>query len=115
MTYVNEYLLRRNLLILPRIEGDKLTLHLAEGRLIPNCYGILEPQKEAPLGIPTLALIPGLAFDTDGNRIGYGKGFYDRLLPQLDAYKIGIAYEEQLYNKISTEAHDYPVDRVLTF
>ena len=115
MSYVNEYLLRKNLLILPRIEGNELSLHLSDGKLFRNCYGILEPAREAPLAMPKLALVPGLAFDSKNNRIGYGKGFYDRLLAKISVYSIGIAYEEQLYNSLDVASHDFPVNEVLTF
>ncbi len=115
MSYVNEYLLRKNLLILPRIEGDELSLHLADGKLVRNRYGILEPSRHAPIAIPRLALVPGLAFDSANNRVGYGKGFYDRLLAKISVYSIGIAYEEQLYSSLDVESHDFPVNEVLIF
>ena len=115
MTYVNEYLLRKNLLILPRMENNLLILHQAGGPLIRNKLGVWEPEKSAPQAKPQLGLIPGLAFDDEGNRIGYGKGYYDRLLPTLEIPTIGIAFEEQLYANLVVHSHDYKLDRVITF
>ena len=61
-----------------------------------------------------LAVIPGVAFDKDGNRMGRGKGYYDRLLPKLgNTYKIGICLPFQLVEKIPTDEHDVRMDEVL--
>ena len=64
-----------------------------------------------------LAIIPGMAFDKEGNRLGRGKGYYDRLLQQLrdcTIYKIGICFDFQFLDHIPTEPHDIPVDEVIT-
>jgi 5-formyltetrahydrofolate cyclo-ligase len=58
--------------------------------------------------------VPAVAFDKDGNRLGRGKGFYDRLLNHTKAVKIGVAYDFQLVDEIPVEPHDIPVDRVIT-
>ncbi|MCH9611025.1 MAG: hypothetical protein S4CHLAM81_03370 [Chlamydiales bacterium] len=115
MTYVNEYLLRKGLLILPRVVGNKLALHRPTKKLLVGSFGILEPQSDEPLAVPQLGLIPGLGFDRRGNRIGYGGGYYDRLLPTLDIMTIGVGFEEQLMEGIVPKEHDYQLDQISLF
>ena len=62
-----------------------------------------------------LLILPGIAFDLHGNRIGYGKGYYDRFLYSRKAKHImGLAYEIQICNDIPTNQHDIPVDTIIT-
>jgi 5-formyltetrahydrofolate cyclo-ligase len=63
-----------------------------------------------------LVLVPGLAFDLTGNRLGFGKGYYDRVLPQLKktTLTIGLGYSFQIVEKIPTESHDFPLKAVLS-
>jgi 5-formyltetrahydrofolate cyclo-ligase len=79
-------------------------------------FGILEP-KTGKLVDPAeidFAIIPGVAFDKKGNRLGRGKGFYDRTLHKLTrAIKVGIAYEFQLIDSVPVSEHDIPVDKVI--
>ena len=86
----------------------------------PGLLGIPEPSSErlrpvAPEEID-LVLVPGIAFDCEGHRIGYGKGYYDRFLPRLrkDAVVIGLAFACQVVDKIEAEEHDYPVSWLVT-
>ena len=79
-------------------------------------YGILQPR-----GLDTidpqkidLAIVPGVVFSTDGVRLGYGKGVYDRLLKESGAIEIGLAYEFQIVNKLPKEKHDLLMDFVIT-
>lgn len=110
---------KKKLFILPRINGDKLDLHeisdlqhTAKGK-----FSILEPKKTlrkiSPQAID-LVLIPGVVFSNDGHRIGYGKGFYDRLLKKTSCPKIGIAYHFQIVKNIPGEPHDVPMDIIVT-
>jgi 5-formyltetrahydrofolate cyclo-ligase len=86
--------------------------------LVKNGFGILEPRKEAePADIRKidLILVPGVAFDRLGNRLGHGKGFYDRFLESCNnAYTIGIAYDFQVFNNIPCELHDKKMDAITT-
>jgi 5-formyltetrahydrofolate cyclo-ligase len=81
-------------------------------------YSILEPKKERTKEISTdkidLAIVPGIAFDLNGNRIGYGKGYYDRLLKNIKAPIIGLAYEFQIIKKIPIDDYDKQVDIIIT-
>ena len=84
-----------------------------------NCYGISQPEKttaqfEDPSKID-LFIVPGLAFDRKGNRIGFGKGYYDDLLLKApDAQKIALAYDFQILDEIVAERHDIKMDILVT-
>jgi 5-formyltetrahydrofolate cyclo-ligase len=60
-----------------------------------------------------LALIPGMAFDRAGHRLGRGKGYYDRLLPRLKAQLLGICFPFQLLDEVPAESHDIPVGEII--
>lgn len=87
--------------------------------LVEGTFGILEPREELR-GVdgepePDLILVPGVAFDERGGRVGRGKGFYDRFLEGRDAVKVGIAFEAQiLRKKLPLEAHDQLLDGLVT-
>jgi 5-formyltetrahydrofolate cyclo-ligase len=88
-----------------------LTLHDFSSATQKNRFGILEPPPDAPTFAPELvdvALIPGLAFTKGGGRLGYGGGFYDRLLPQLrpDCLLVGITHSSLLLPALPLEPHD---------
>ena len=86
--------------------------------LYVNKYGILEPKKQNITFKPDIILVPLAAFDRNLNRIGYGKGYYDRALKQLSANKkiltIGIAFSFQEASIIPTNQYDYNLDCILT-
>lgn len=106
--------------VLPRMKGTTLQLHAIKNLTHTsknNRYKIPEPIASTPKISPQkidLVLAPGLAFDQSGNRIGYGKGYYDRLLAKIDAPKIGIAYQFQIVNNIPGQAHDIPMDIIVS-
>jgi len=82
-------------------------------------YGILEPRKEhvkeVSLDVIDLIIIPGVAFDERGYRIGHGMGYYDGLLVNsTKAIHIGLAFEFQLVDEIPVEEHDMKVDKIVT-
>lgn len=106
--------------LLPVVKGDELELHFYEGEssLREGAFGIMEPT--GPLFAPEnygeieLAIIPGMAFDTAGHRLGRGKGYYDRLLPQLKTAELkGICFPFQLLDEVPAEVHDIPVHEVV--
>ncbi len=86
--------------------------------LVPAPFGLLEPAEGSwdpvPPGAFDLVIVPGLAFDHRGNRIGFGGGFYDRFLSGLDAARVGVAYEFQLGETLPTEPHDVGLDWLVT-
>ena len=85
--------------------------------IVAGKFGVREPAAscaEIPLAKLDLALVPGVAFDLEGNRMGRGRGFYDRLLEKVDGVKCGIAYDFQLQEKIPAEPHDRKVNFIVT-
>jgi 5-formyltetrahydrofolate cyclo-ligase len=87
--------------------------------LLPGAYNILEPRQECVNEISLesidLMIIPGVAFDCHGNRVGHGMGYYDRLLQKkMKAYFIGLAFELQIVESISPESHDVKVEKIVT-
>jgi len=102
---------------LPRVNGvnldilpyDRTSLHL-------GAFQIEEPDGDDTVDVSEIELIvvPGVAYDPEGNRVGRGKGYYDRLLSSTHATKIGIAYDFQVVDSIDAEPHDVRVDVVIT-
>jgi 5-formyltetrahydrofolate cyclo-ligase len=90
-----------------------------EGALLPGKFGLSQPAENSPALAPSLidaAIVPGVAFDRRGMRLGYGGGYYDRLLPRLrpDCLRIGLAFDEQLLAEIPAEPHDARIDIIVT-
>lgn len=84
-----------------------------------SSYGILEPKDESQLISPLdidLLIMPGVAFDKNNGRIGYGGGFYDRYLKRIDpgAHKIALAYDFQIFDEIPMDEFDERVDFIIT-
>ncbi|MCG3150553.1 MAG: putative protein YqgN [Verrucomicrobiae bacterium] len=81
--------------------------------LVAGQYGILEPKSIIP-AIPDAWLVPGLAFDRHGNRLGRGKGYYDAMLRAAGGVKIGLAHDFQVVAELPVEQHDVRLDFVVT-
>jgi 5-formyltetrahydrofolate cyclo-ligase len=122
---INQLIVEQNKLVLPRIQGDSLRLfHVRDlkAELKQNSWGVFEPDPQickeiAPSEI-SLALIPGLAFDKAHQRLGYGKGYYDRLLPQfLKTTSIdGLGFLEQFVTAFLPKTPlDKPLQKVRLF
>lgn len=102
---------------LPRVNGVNLELlPYDETKLEIGSFYIEEPTGNDlhPIEEIELIIVPGVAFDSQGRRLGRGKGFYDRLLKSSKATKIGIGYEFQLVDQLPSEPHDIPMDIVIT-
>ena len=102
----------------PKCYGDEMRFILMDDlSKVENGYaGIPEPIADGPVaGDPTaLVLMPGLAFDPEGHRIGYGGGFYDKFLEQEpDHPTVALCYDFQMLPHLDTEEYDIPVDRVI--
>jgi 5-formyltetrahydrofolate cyclo-ligase len=98
-----------------------LDLHVVEDEreLVPGTFGLSEPPVAAPPLEPQLVdavIVPGVAFGISGERLGYGGGYYDRLLPRLrsDCLRIGFALDEQVLADVPAEAHDALMDLLVT-
>ena len=89
------------------------------GDLAPAGFGTLAPPEGAPELVPDFVLVPLAAFDAGGSRLGYGRGYYDRAIAALRAgghapRLVGLAFAAQEAERVPTEAHDAPLDGVLT-
>ena len=86
--------------------------------LRPGALGVLEPSPERRTALTPesfdLVIVPGVAFDRQGGRLGYGKGYYDRFLDQSHAFRLALAFDFQLLETVPTEIHDVPMDGILT-
>ncbi len=102
----------------PRVtaKNQPLEFHrVPDGEMLaPGTYGIQEPLEHWPRVVPGMLLVPLLAFDASGHRLGYGGGFYDRTLEKLDVPAIGIGYAGQEVTSLPHEAHDRTLDMILT-
>jgi len=109
--------------LLPKVDKDRHELMLYEitdfGELSPGYMGIPEPSfqgRQMSINDADIVIIPGAGFDASGNRIGYGGGYYDRLLSGLQKQVpvIAPAYEEQIVDSIPSEPHDIRVQMIVT-
>jgi 5-formyltetrahydrofolate cyclo-ligase len=99
-----------------KIYRAKLLKNLATDIVIGK-FGVREPAatcEEIPLNQFDLVLVPGVAFDFSGHRLGRGQGFYDRILEEASGIKCGVGYEFQLLETIPTEPHDSTVNFIFT-
>lgn len=108
----------RKRFVLPLVSGDRLELReYSEDKLVRGFKGILEPGSGAPSvrnDEIDLAIVPGVAFTSDGRRLGRGSGFYDGLLPELHCPKLGVGYRFRLLEDIPVAPWDQRVDKVFT-
>ncbi len=108
----------------PRVNQERHMLEIhavcdAAREIAPGYRGIPEPRADCPpvaLASIDWVLVPGVAFDAEGRRIGYGGGYYDRLLPLLDrsAARVAGAFELQLVERVPAAPHDTTVDAIVT-
>ena len=99
-----------------KIYGARRLTNLAAD-IVTGKFGVREPSvacEEIALNHFDLVLVPGMAFDLMGNRLGRGQGFYDRMLTEVSGIKCGVAYDFQLLEKIPTEPHDAKVNFIFT-
>lgn len=120
--FIRVMLKEGRLLAAPRWNGTTYTLARLNGldaaSLRKGPMGVLEPADDDPVDPGDIALwvVPGLAFGRDGRRLGYGGGWYDRLLAAAapDAARWGVAYSFQLTDEVPSEPHDIPLTDVVT-
>lgn len=103
-------------IILPVVVGDELELRLYKGKLKQGAFNILEPEGELWTDTDSikLAIVPGMAFDSECNRLGRGKGYYDKTLCRLKCYRIGVCFPFQYLDHIPHEEHDIRMDEIIT-
>ena len=104
----------------PRVAGDDLEFIevSSANELVPGAFGVAEPVSGGEISVAELDLVvvPGIAFDLRGQRLGYGRGFYDRRLAERSAetVAIGLCFEMQLCDLLPSENHDQVLDYVAT-
>ena len=104
-------------IILPTVVGDDIipVAYEKDTDFAVGDFNILEPQNEPYKGGFDLIVVPGVAFDRNGNRLGRGRGYYDRFLCQHpDVKRIGICFDFQLVDEIPTEPFDIRMDEVIS-
>ena len=107
-------------ILLPVVADNDLILRKYNGLscLKVGTFNICEPAEGedfTDFSAIDLCIIPAVAFDKQGNRLGKGKGFYDRLLPHINAVKVGVCFDVQLIENIPHEAWDIKMDLILSF
>jgi 5-formyltetrahydrofolate cyclo-ligase len=105
--------------ILPKVKGKVLGLfeiHDFDNDIAPGAWGIPEPGEMLPVRVNDVdfMIVPGLAFDLNGNRLGYGAGFYDRILPLYKKGTAALAFEIQIVPEVPVSALDVPVKKIVT-
>ena len=106
----------RKTIVLPTVVGDDIIpVELADDTVFAEGdFHIPEPQNHPYTGDFDLIVVPGMAFDTEGHRLGRGRGYYDRFLalhPQV--YTIGLCFDFQLVPVVPSEPHDHPINEIL--
>lgn len=115
----------KKIIVLPAFDHHKFRIRLykidnIEKDLKQGPRGMLEPDtarcKSVPVECLDIAIIPGIAFDEKGGRIGSGEGYYDRFIPKLPitTRKVSIAFEDQIIPQVPMESHDKHVDIIIT-
>lgn len=105
---------------LPVVVGDEEPLVFRQWEsgtpLFEAGFGSLAPAENAPVVVPDMIIIPLLAYDKQGNRLGYGRGYYDRTIAQIEKKPIviGYAFSAQELSEIPRDDHDYPLDYLVT-
>jgi 5-formyltetrahydrofolate cyclo-ligase len=101
---------------LPSVEGDSLAFYeLSSGKyLVKGRFGIMEPLPYGPVDSIDLLVVPGIAFDRQGYRLGYGKGYYDKFLAKERTTTIGLGYSFQLLDSLPKGRHDMKLDAIAT-
>ena len=106
---------------LPRTNGIDMDFYqvtdLSHLEISKDNYKVREPVGGMPIDPNSLEVIvcPGVAFDKNNNRMGHGKGYYDRYLARTNAYKIGVCYKEQLLDEIPIDKYDIKMDKVFIY
>lgn len=105
-------------MLLPCVRGEELDVRYFDGveKMCPGeGFAIPEPVGELFTDWKEIdvILVPGVAFDADGNRLGRGKGYYDKVLRQTEAYKLGVCFDFQFIESVPVEEHDVRMNRVV--
>lgn len=122
-SYIDDFLKAGKCIIIPRIDTITNEMDAVQisnmNDLQSNKYGILEPKpsiKAFDKTLIDLVVMPGVAFDSTGSRIGYGGGYYDKFLQNIKGsiHKVALAYKFQVIDKVPSEEHDINADSIIT-
>ena len=115
-SYLINESLKEKIVLLPRIIDNKLVFIIINKDTLyeKSKFGIIEPIGDIYQGIIDLIIIPGLAFDSNLNRLGFGMGYYDKYLENSNSYKIGLCFDEQIVDNVVVEPHDIKMDMIIT-
>ena len=122
---IEDMLSKRKRVVVPVVQPGTKRLRLSEVRdpateLAPGAFGVREPVRKAFRPVPIrdldLVLVPGIAFDRLGHRLGHGHGYFDRFLARIpkETPTVGLAFRFQVLNRLPTASHDHPVQTILT-
>ena len=107
----------KKIVVVPKVNGNDMEFYVIKNMndLEIQSFGIREPKHNFVFDKNSidLFLVPGVAFDMSGKRMGFGKGYYDRYLLDLDTYKLGICFREQLDDNIPTDEYDIKMDEII--
>ncbi len=112
-----KYFLKCKKVALPRVCGNNMDFYYIKSinELKKGSFNILEPTSNDKVKLDNcVCIVPGICFDKDGYRIGYGKGYYDKYLTNKNIYKIGICFKECLLNNIPHDLYDVKVDLIVS-
>lgn len=119
--YTHDFILKyyqTKKIILPKVVGNDLELKQFTGieNMVLGDYGIAEPSGEtfSELSALDIIIVPGVAFDRNLNRLGRGKAYYDKLLKNTKAIKVGICFDFQLIDKVPVDEHDIKMEMVIS-
>lgn len=112
---INESL-KDKIVLLPKVIDNKMVfINVNKSTFYDkSSFGVLEPVGNVFVGNIDLIIVPGIAFDNKLNRLGFGKGYYDKYLSNKDIYKIGICFDEQIVDLVPTNELDIKMDMVIT-
>ena len=104
--------------LLPCVVGDQLEIKFFQSKTTLQAgeqFQIPEPKGEAisDYGVIDLVIVPGVAFDKQGHRLGRGRGYYDKTLCKIAAPKIGVCFGFQFLDEVPTDPYDIPMDEVI--
>lgn len=113
--FIIEELKRRGKnVFVPKVTGDNMIAAEYKPPFVKGKFGIIEPVESIPIDKIDVAIVPLIAADYEFNRVGYGKGYYDRFFEKHDCLKIGLCYSVQVVDIIETDKTDVALDMLVT-
>jgi 5-formyltetrahydrofolate cyclo-ligase len=115
-SYLINESMNNKLVLLPKIINNKMLFIVINKDTLyeKSNIGVMEPIGDIYNGIIDLIIVPGLSFDSNLNRLGFGMGYYDKYLSNNNIYKIGLCFDEQIIDLVPTNDLDIKMDMVIT-